>query len=43
MKVVFRQSFVRDLKKARDRAILDRVRRVVERAERASGIAIFAI
>ena len=33
MKVAFRQSFVRDLKKIKDRSILDRVKQVIERIE----------
>jgi hypothetical protein len=30
MKVTFRQSFARDLKKVKDQAVLDRVRRAIE-------------
>ena len=30
MKVTFRQSFVRDLKKVKTQAVLDRVRRAIE-------------
>jgi len=36
MKVTFRQSFARDLKKVKDQAVLDRVRRVIEQVEGAS-------
>lgn len=36
MKVAFRQSFARDLKKVKDQVVLDRVRRVIEQVERAS-------
>jgi hypothetical protein len=35
MKVVFRQSFVRDLKKVKDQSILARIRRTIERTEEA--------
>jgi hypothetical protein len=30
MKVTFRQSFARDLKKVKDQVVLDRVRRAIE-------------
>ncbi len=33
MKVTFRQSFARDLKKVKDQAVLDRVRRAIEQVE----------
>lgn len=36
MKVTFRQSFARDLKKVKDQVVLDRVRRAIEQVERAS-------
>jgi mRNA interferase RelE/StbE len=36
VKVLFRKSFVRDLKRVKDQAILDRVRRAIEQVERAS-------
>ena len=36
MKVTFRQSFARDLKKVKDQAVLDRVRRAIEQVEGAS-------
>lgn len=36
MKVAFRQSFARDLKKVRDQVVLDRIRRAIERVERAA-------
>lgn len=36
MKVTFRQSFARDLKKVKNQAVLDRVRRVIERVEGAA-------
>lgn len=33
MKVTFRQSFARDLKKVKDQVVLDRVRRAIEQVE----------
>ena len=36
MKVTFRQSFVRDLKKVKTQAVLDRVRRAIEQVEATS-------
>ncbi len=36
MKVTFRQSFARDLKKMKDQAVLDRIRRAIEQVEGAS-------
>ncbi len=36
MKVTFRQSFARDLKKVKTQAVLDRVRRVIEQVEATS-------
>lgn len=36
MKTSFRKSFVRDLKKVKDRAIRDRVREIIEQAEAAA-------
>jgi mRNA interferase RelE/StbE len=36
MKVTFRRSFARDLRKVKDQSILDRVRRAIEQVERAS-------
>jgi mRNA interferase RelE/StbE len=36
MKVTFRQSFARDLKKVKDQAVLDRVRRAIEQIDGAS-------
>jgi mRNA interferase RelE/StbE len=36
MKVTFRQSFARDLKNVKDQAVLDRVRRAIERIEAAA-------
>lgn len=38
MKVLFLESFGRDLRGIRDRALLRRIQRVVERAERATGV-----
>lgn len=38
MKVAFRQSFARDLKKVRDQVVLDRIRRAIERVERAATV-----
>ena len=38
MKVVFRQSFERDLKKIKDRSMLDRVRQVIELIEAADNL-----
>jgi mRNA interferase RelE/StbE len=35
MKTTFRKSFTRDLKKIKDRTLLDRVREVIEEAEQA--------
>ena len=35
MKVDFRQSFMRDLKKIKDRAALDKIKQAIERAEAA--------
>ena len=36
MKVTFRQSFARDLKKVKDQAVLDLIRRAIEQVEGAS-------
>jgi mRNA-degrading endonuclease RelE of RelBE toxin-antitoxin system len=36
MRVTFRQSFARVLKKVKDQAVLDRVRRAIEQVEGAS-------
>ena len=36
MRVIFRQSFARDLKKVKDQAVLDRVRPAIEQVEGAS-------
>ena len=36
MKVTFRQSFARDLKKVKTQAVLDRVRRAIEQVEATS-------
>jgi len=36
MRVTFRQSFARDLKKVKDQAVLDRLRRAIEQVEGAS-------
>ena len=36
MKVAFRQSFARDLKKVKNQAVLDRVRRAIEQVEGAA-------
>ncbi len=36
MKVTFRQSFARELKKMKDQAVLDRIRRAIEQVEGAS-------
>jgi mRNA interferase RelE/StbE len=36
MKVTFRQSFARDLRKVKDQVVLDRIRRVIEQVEGAS-------
>ena len=36
MKVTFRQSFARDLKRVKDQAVLDRVRRAIEQVEGAT-------
>ena len=33
MKAIFRQSFTRDLKKIKDRALLDRIKQAIERVE----------
>ena len=38
MKVTFRQSFARDLKKIKDTAILDRIKQMIERIEAAQNI-----
>jgi len=38
MKLAFRQSFARDLKKVRDQAVLDHVRRAIERVEGAASL-----
>ena len=38
MKVVFRQSFVRDLKKIHDQDVLRRVREVIEQVEAAASL-----
>jgi mRNA interferase RelE/StbE len=38
VKVVFRQSFERDLKKIKDRSMLDRVRQVIELIEAADNL-----
>jgi mRNA interferase RelE/StbE len=35
MKTLFRKSFARDLKKVKDEAVLDRVRRAIEQVEAA--------
>lgn len=37
MKTFFRQSFLRDLKKVKDQAILARIHKVIARAEEAAG------
>ncbi|MGH8477808.1 MAG: type II toxin-antitoxin system RelE family toxin [Methylococcales bacterium] len=34
MKVDFRRSFIRDLKKIRDNAVLEKIRKAIERVER---------
>jgi mRNA interferase RelE/StbE len=36
MNVTFRQSFARDLKKVKDQAVLDRIRRAIEQVEGAA-------
>ncbi len=36
MRVTFRKSFTRDLKKIKDQTVLDRVRQVIEQAEAAA-------
>jgi mRNA interferase RelE/StbE len=33
VKAIFRQSFTRDLKKIKDRALLDRIKQAIERVE----------
>lgn len=38
MKTTFRQSFTRDLKKIKDRALLDKIKEVIERAEAAQDL-----
>ena len=38
MRTSFRSSFLRDLKKVRDQAVLDRVRAVIEEAEAAEDL-----
>ena len=38
MKVAFRQSFERDLRKIRDRSALQRVRQVIEQVEHANSL-----
>lgn len=38
MKTTFRQSFTRDLKKIKDRALLDKIKQVIERAEAAQDL-----
>ena len=38
MKVSFRASFLRDLKKVRDQAFLDRVRLAIEQVEAAANV-----
>jgi len=38
MKVSFRTSFLRDLKKVRDQTILDRVRLAIEQVEAAANV-----
>ena len=38
MKAVFRKSFQRDLKKIKDRAILEKVRQSIEEIEAATGL-----
>ena len=38
MKTQFRKSFVRDLKKIKDRAMLDRIAQVIEEVEAAAGL-----
>lgn len=39
MKVAFRKSFERDLRRIKDRSTLDRVKQVVEQVEEASNLA----
>jgi mRNA interferase RelE/StbE len=38
MQATFRKSFTRDLKKVRDQAVLDSVRRAIEEVETATGL-----
>lgn len=38
MKVHFRQSFLRDLERIRERSLLDRIQRAIESIEQASGL-----
>ncbi len=38
MKVEFRQSFIRDLKKIKDRAVLDKIKRAIEWVEAAQDL-----
>ena len=40
MKTLFRKSFLRDLKKIKDRDILDRVQKAIEEVEAASDITV---
>lgn len=38
MKVTFRQSFARDLKKIKDKAVLEQIKRTIERIETAQNL-----
>ena len=42
MKVVFRSSFVSDLKSIQDKALLQRVRQIIESVEQASSLAVIS-